>query len=407
MKVFFKNIMLFLTLLALLISLFSCGINSNNSNSAYSELNNIITSNSSSIISSNSQITNSDVSQTSPDNTTQSQSSNISSQEKFSPLALPSKIYAFVGQPIKLYFLNLVKYNSMDNIVFKVDSENKGTAYTDRWEYTPQKAETINLTIAVYDRDNNILNKGTTKIEIKDKTQKDSLSILIIGDSTIAANIEPQTVLSLANNNNYSLTMLGTEGKNLNKHEGKSGYTAKMFVETKSTTSCSNPFYNPNTKKFDFSYYMQSQSYPKIDCVSIQLGINDLTKCTSTQHLNNNMKTYFENMEFIINNIHSYDSNIKIIWNLILPCTVEQEKFNEQYGENIYKAERCKSNTYTANLKIIEKYSNLKNVFIAPTNASLDTVKNMEKGGVGAIHPSAAGYTEIGTLLYSFIRAIN
>lgn len=311
-----------------------------------------------------------------------------------------------MGQPIKIYFLNLTEYNSLENLTFKVESNVNGITHTDYWEYTPQTAETINITIMAYDLNGNLLNKGSTTIEVKSKSQQDSLSVLVIGDSTIGANAETQALLNIANTNSYDLTLLGTRGSGLNRHEGRGGWTAGTYVKTEMASSITNPFYNPDVTSFDFDYYMISQGYTDVDCVVIQLGINDIFSATTDEQLNTKVNNYFKNMEHIINDIHSYDANIKVVWNMILPGSTDQSKFEAAYGTT-QTADRYKRNTYLANLEIIKKVEAMNNVFIAHTNLSLDTTNNMASGGGGGVHPATAGYTEIGQTLYGVIRAIN
>ena len=49
------------------------------------------------------------------------------------------------------------------------------------------------------------------------------------------------------------------------------------------------------------------------------------------------------------------------------------------------------------------RYSNFKNIYICPINASIDCKNNM----ADYVHPTQEGYEEIGTMLYGFIRGIN
>ena len=60
-------------------------------------------------------------------------------------------------------------------------------------------------------------------------------------------------------------------------------------------------FHTESTKKFDFSYYMSSQGYSKVDYVFIHLGTNDLAN-SNTETL-----SYFKEMT---NSIKAFNSNI-------------------------------------------------------------------------------------------------
>lgn len=310
-------------------------------------------------------------------------------------------MYAFVGQPIKLYYLNMIAFNSLEGLNVQVDSSGRGVSYSDRWEYTPTQAETFVVSIAVRDSENNLLGEGNLTIEAKASTAKHCLAVLVVGDSTIAAGEETQIMLDLAADTGYDLKLLGTQGTATNVYEGRGGWSAGSYL--RNTTS---PFYNPNTASFDFAYYMATQGYESVDCVCIQLGINDVFAASSDETLTDSITSYLANMKCIIESIHAYDANIKIVWNMILPGSTDQSKFEAAYGD-AQTAERYKRNTYLTNLEILKKADDMVNVYIAPTNSSLDVTNNMASGGGGAVHPAAAGYSEIGTLLYSLIRAIN
>lgn len=229
-------------------------------------------------------------------------------KENIAPLALPPKTYGIVGKSIKIYFLNLTEYNSLENITFKVESNVKETTYADRWEYIPQQVENINLKINVYDNNNIIINTGSTVIEIKDVSQTDKLSVFVLGDSTMNANGETQTLLDLACSDNFDLTLLGTRGSGANKHEGRDGWTSNQYVNVAANTLFENAFYNPKKSKFDFAYYMEKQGYSSPDCVVIQLGIKDMFLSKTDEEHKEEISKYLNNMEYIIDDIHSYDA---------------------------------------------------------------------------------------------------
>lgn len=325
-------------------------------------------------------------------------------------LPLPDEMEFYVNQPITLYFLNIIPYNSLDGIVFDVDTNGRGTVYSDRWEYTPAEAENFYISIVVRDDQGNVLDSGSFDVKVVDKSAKEKLTVLVIGDSTINNNpLETQTLLDCAAVDGFDLTLLGTRGPagSANKHEGRPGWRAEHYVNTASDGSYDNAFYNPSTQSFDFNYYMESQGYEGVDCVCIQLGINDVFGAQTDDKLTTNyFNNYFTNMDFIINSIHAYDPDIKIVWNLILPGSPEQWKFEAAYGTS-QSAARFKRNTYLTNLEILDHVANMTNVYAAPTNASIDVVNNMLDSGGGAVHPAGSGYVEVGTAMYSLIRAIN
>jgi len=326
-------------------------------------------------------------------------------------VALPEKSYAFAGEPITYQFLNLTGYNSLENIRFEVNTGGKGKVYEDRWEYTPKKAETVTFEFKAFNKNDKKICEGKTVIEVKEKSEKKSLTLLVIGDSTIEAGYETEKLLALAKEDGYSLKLLGTQTAPYlkdsdNRYEGYGGWSADHYINKRVVGDSLNPFYNPTTRTFDFTYYMENQWYTSVDCVCIQLGINDVFSATSDNELMKNyIPLYLKQMDRIIENIHQYDPNIKVVWNLVSPGSVNQEKF--AIYSTMQTAERYKRNSFLANLEIIKHVAELKNVYVAPTNAALDTVKDMAGSGHGAVHPAIRGYQDIATLLYGFIRAIN
>lgn len=334
---------------------------------------------------------------------------NYDSLESNSKVAIPDTLYAFVGEKITLYYLNLTYCNNLDDVKVTIDADGKGVSYTDRWEYVPAKKEKFDLVVTVSDVNGNVSEKKTCAIDVKDQSEKERLNVLLIGDSTINNGTISKTVFDKALANNYSLSLLGTRGNNYALHEGRSGWTAKMFVEREEDKEgFKNFFYNSETNSFDFAYYMDLNSYKKVDCVVIQLGINDVFSCKTDEVLDYSMQQYMSYMSNIINSIKQYDDNVKVVINLILPCSVDESKFLEAYGGE-QTAGRCKQNSHTANLNIINNWGNKENedIFIFYSNLTLDTNNNMDSGGNGGIHPSKSGYTQIGEQLYSFLRAIN
>ena len=328
-------------------------------------------------------------------------------------LALPEKIHSFVNEPIKLYFLNATQYINYDNIVIEADTSSRGTVYSDRWEYTPTEAEAFALNLFVYDKTTNeLLSKETFAVKVEDKTNADNLSVLVIGDSLVNAHTETETVLSLAQSDGYDIALLGTRGiaGSFNQHEGRGGWTAQMYCEKESAASgrVVNSFYNASIEediKFDFNYYMTTQGYEDVDCVVFQLGVNDVFSPRKDSELTPLMNAHLSYMEYMIKNVQAYNPNIKIILNLIVPCSSNQANFDAAYEAGTIPertAERCKINTYTTNLALIEKFSSYENVYISQFNTSV----NAESDFNDHVHPTTVGYTDLGTQLYGFLRAV-
>lgn len=329
-------------------------------------------------------------------------------------VALPDTIYGTVGKPIIIRYLNITGYNSLEDISVVVDSNDKGKVYDDRWEYIPTEAGETTITFTVVDKQGVTVNKSTHLLQIKDQKKAKEISVLVIGDGTIESGYATKKMLDLATADGNKLTLLGTRTATHindanNRYEGRSGWRASTYLRDikNADNEAVNPFFNPEEKRFDFSYYMQQQEYSSVDVVCIQLGISDIFGAPTDEALYTAgyLQSYFGNMGIIIDSIHQFDPNIKIVWNLITPGSVEQEKFEIAYGKS-QTADQYKKNTYMTNLEIIKNRSDENNVYIASTNAPLDTVNDMQMGGSGGVHPADKGCQDIGTALYNMIMAI-
>ena len=320
---------------------------------------------------------------------------------KNSDLVLPSTIYGYVGQTMQIYFQNIIAY-PLSDVYIKVEDSRKGKQYTDRWEYTPESAETFNLSINVYSKNWTEISLNTFEVVIKDSTTTNPVNALVIGDSTVFAGIETQHMLDLAGTDSFDLTLLGSLGDGENKHEGRGGWTAEDYVNdaTNLDGDVTNPFYNPETQTFDFAYYMTQQSYESVDVVFLQLGINDIFGY-SANDIQDGVSIYIENLQAMVNSIHQYNANIKIVINLIIPCDTDQDSFTDTYGtaQTVWGFMR---NMYQANQALLSTFNNQENIYLSWYNAALDIEKNQG----GNVHPTTDGYDQLGAQMYYMLKAI-
>lgn len=321
-------------------------------------------------------------------------------------IVLPSTILGFAGQTMEIYYDNILGYYK-DDVCLKISG--KGKQFSDRWTYTPTDAENFTLTIGVYTKDGQFITSKTVAVDIKNDTTTKSLNALVIGDSTVNAGTETQKMLDLAGaDENVTLSLLGTRGSGTNKHEGRGGWTASAYVRSASDSTYQNPFYNPETSNFDFSYYMkqnyydsESDSFTKLDVVFLQLGINDFFGQTTTEGVKTKAESFISDMQFMIDSIHTFDSNIKVIINLIIPPQLDQSKFTEAYGLS-QTSWRAKLNSYDANREILSSFTESANLYLSWYNGAI----NCYDGIGNDVHPNDSGYASLGTQMYYFMRAI-
>lgn len=318
-------------------------------------------------------------------------------------LALPSVIYGFVGVPMRIYPYNIMQYAPSD-VYIRYKSSNNGGIFSDRWEYIPEQAKDFNLDTLVFDHSLRQLNSHLSAVIIKDSSVKQSLTVMVIGDSTVQASTETQKMLDLASADNYPLTLLGTRGTAPNLTEGRGGWTTTMFAHSASNPSGTviNAFYNPSTELFDFAYYMGQQGYTGVDCVFIQLGINDLFSAKTSAELETAIENYLSDMDIIVNSIHDYDPDIMIVINTVFPSDTNQDAFELSY-HMVQTVWQYRQNVYQGNIALLDHYKNMTNVYVSWFGASINVAENMG----GDVHPVADGYNQLGTQMYAVVRAVN
>lgn len=172
-------------------------------------------------------------------------------------------------------------------------------------------------------------------------------SLLAIGDSTVDHDTMTAKLLSYFTEHGHTITLLGTLGSAtdpLNKNEGRAGWTTADYLANTIKNGYTNPFWNPSTETFDFSYYMTQQSYAGVDFVVIQLGINDLYPTNPRSIQEPNYSTIWANIKTMVDSIQAYNSNIKIIINL--PTTPNSDPTAHLTSEVIYQNYVIKYNNY-------------------------------------------------------------
>lgn len=286
-------------------------------------------------------------------------------------------IYGVPNKEILIYFNNIISNYEKGFYDIKIVCS-KGMQYKDSWRYTSSQAEQFPLTIKVY-KNGTILNQKNINIKIATPLELSSKKIIFIGDSTTNQLLYPQHFKT-----NTNAILLGTRGTTPNFHEGRSGWTAKQYCTVPSALDSQgetivNAFWNATKNEFDFSYYMQQQSYANVDYVTIHLGINDIY-----QNLNV-IETvgYFNRM---INSIKTFNSSIKVFLVITIPPTSNADTFGVRYG--CAKARWEYINDYFIMLEELRK---IQNVTLVSSNAII----NCDTNFVDAVHPNSDGYKQM------------
>lgn len=219
-------------------------------------------------------------------------------------------------------------------------------------------------------------------------------TVLAIGDSTIDQDTMTNAMLSIFTQNNHTLTLLGTLGSGLNKNEGRAGWSAKDYLTNRQYEGTVNPFYNPTTATFDFSYYMTNQGYSAPDFVVIQLGINDLYNADYSG-VDEAITSAWNAIKTMVDSILTYNASIKIILNL--PTAPNSDISLHTNFLPLYQNSVIRYNDYAQEQALLYSESKVRvsycHLILNPETDIRDTV-----------HPNTDGYTKMAEEVVSQIN---
>lgn len=252
------------------------------------------------------------------------------------------------------------------------------------------------------------------EIEVVDANAGNGLTkkVMFIGDSLTDFNIYPTRVVNLFEDDVMNIELLGSKGTSPNLNEGRSGWRAYTYCNKakgsdESTASGfyqgSNPFYNPTSKTFDFSYYMNNQGYSSVDYVFINLGTNDVSRANYNGE--SQILSYYNIM---INSIKAFNPNVKIgLW---LPP-------GKGINNDIYGLV-SRDNALRMNDILIRNFEGreAENLYLIPINIAINpnTDYNMTDVVIDenvtiakitdATHPATSGFYKIADVIYYWIK---
>ena len=312
---------------------------------------------------------------------------NLLMMDSWYGMALPPFVVRFTKDlQEKFYYKNIL---SLEDNVISVAFNGKGTTDDTGIAINPSTNATSGSNgyyYEVYDSNLSLIqNKvNTSSVFYTFPDDVKNCSALIIGDSTVAYGTMGQKLIDAFADRSKTITLLGTLGSGDNKNEGRSGWSAADYRTNKQYNSVVNPFYNPTSEDFDFSYYMTNNSYESVDFVVVQLGINDLYN-VSLDNAKATIETLVTNICAIIDSILDFNSNQKIILNLPTPCTSDSSVVSKVKQKMI----RAKFIYYNMMIQVIvSKYANVRCSYC---HLILDPASDISDN----IHPNATGFNKM------------
>jgi len=190
--------------------------------------------------------------------------------------------------------------------------------------------------------------------------------------------------------NEGKVTLYGSRGTAPYLHEGRNGWSVNDYFSA-SKGGVTNPFYNPTTQTFDFSYYMANNtSFNDVEIVNILLGRN-----------NGFSTSIIPRMQQIINSIHSYNADIIItvmVGSNVAANNTGTGKYMQNNQEFDLACFRYNQVVAYTNANIVYQNLNLDNMYDFVTAQVNATYNNPTQITVYTdnVHPSQYGYEAFG-----------
>lgn len=352
-------------------------------------------------------------------------------------LALPPVIYAVPAMETSVYLDNVVLTTNPANYAFDVICA-RGRQQQERWVFVPQPDDPgkYPLVLEIRNERNELVGRGETTLQVAPANagQGKTVSVLLIGDSLTHASAYSQRLLDLGKQGEgLRISLIGSHGPGTvlgeNRHEGYGGWTAQRFATHFTGTARQgdyskrgSPFLyagEKEEKKLDFARYcrdVNGDKYP--DYVTIFLGPNDIFSAND-DNIESTIDTMLRHYDQLIAMIHVASPKTIIGAMLPVPPAATQDAFGSNYaaGQTRWQYKR---NQHRLVERMLERYGTAKvaGVEVVPTYLNLDCAHNYPAESVlssahaaekifrlsNGVHPSAAGYSQIGDSLYAWLK---
>ena len=288
---------------------------------------------------------------------------------------MPDVIYCALGRTIDIYNNQVCIDADKFHLCWTCDI---GFGEGRKFTVAPSTIGNHSLKLDIYDDNNILVWTKTSTLKVVNAKTSGSITILPIGDSMTYGGATWQDEVSKKLSNG-AITYVGSlehsyRETNYN-HEGYNGATASNFLNSKMLRDLTNPFYNPDTSKFDWNYYKNNTRISP-DVVQIELGTNDINGGTIEQAVSN--------IAEMVDLIRKDDANIPIfICNAIYRSNqngIAHQLSTQGYsmGNGVYKyGEDIKIQSLMVSL--VEKFTDYKNVYFIPLALCHDSENNFGK----------------------------
>ena len=360
-------------------------------------------------------------------------------QNKTSEVRLAKQYDLVVGDHFQLFYTGVVKTFNIKNEGIRVECA-VGRQMPRYFEYTPTESDagqSYKLTITTRRLDGSVISSGETTLvvhpKLTDSTTPSNVNVLIIGDSLTYQGewageglrriygsdpgVSPAP-LGVTN----SCTSYGTKSHVINGfrvyHEGYSGWSWARFLQS------SSPFYNASSKTIDFKYHAAKYNNPGADLIAILMSWNG-SGVTADFDFSEAINRNLNDAATIIRQAHSDFPNAKIIClGLQISCLNggtgmwygATGGLSDMYGTAFYAFDYSKALEEMVTNEEFGEYC-----FYIDTKGQFDTEYNTHKTevsvndrnntdkeviGTNGVHPTTAGYYQIGDAFYRGLHRV-
>ncbi len=347
-------------------------------------------------------------------------------------LFLPEVIYAVPGVEMNVYFDNLIQATNSANYVFDVNCP-KGRNDQLRWRFMPTEKDigTYDWQVRVFGQ-KGLLAQGSCKLVVSplNAVENRPLSILVVGDSLTAATAYPTRIFALSKDpGKLALKMIGSRGNGPERsgtpggvaHEGYGGWTWNSFATGKTSKFLQFPE-GDNTKPgtLNFQAFLDQYNDGKApDVITVMLGINDIFGAQD-ENIDSRIEAILKSMDILLAEFRKAAPQALIGVALIPPGAGSQDAFGANYTCGQTRWQYTKNQRrYNAALTAKFQAANPLSISLVPVCINLDCLNNypqitseVNQGNPAQIsrlnngvHPSTAGYNQIGDTFFSWLMA--
>lgn len=335
-------------------------------------------------------------------------------------LTLPKEFYAVVGQPMSIYYDNIVLAENSEPYRFTITCD-IGKPEKRRWTVTPQATDTgdHHLTVSVTDAQGKMLGKASTMLRVTpaDAGTGQKIRLLIVGDSLTHGTLYPNEIARLLSlPGNPAWKMLGTHRPKSAasgvSHEGYGGWTWQRFVEK----------YEPNPdgtyrKRSSPFVYLGADDKPALnverylakECqgqpphyVIFFLGINDCFRL-DPKDPDQGIEAMFQHADTLIKAFRQAAPQAELAVCLTTPANARESGFEANYKGRYprWGWKRIQHRLVQLQLKKFAE-GEKENIFLLPTQLNIDTVAGYPDNN--AVHPNKFGYHQIAGSMYAWLK---